>query len=57
MSVPVRHGNYDLEALDEFTVSIVCADPDCLEPLGTSNVKAWGEIAEAHYREKVSVGG
>lgn len=52
MSVPARHGDYDLEPLDDFTVSIVCAD--CKEPIGVSNIGSWGKVAEAHYREKVA---
>lgn len=49
MSVPARHGTFDLDPMDDQTVSVTCADPECLEPLGTASILTWGTLAENHY--------
>lgn len=52
VTVPARHGTFDLEALDDTKVSVYCADEDCGEPLGVANVMTWGQLAEDHYWKK-----
>lgn len=55
----MRHGTYDLEAVDALNILVYCADPDCqgMNPIGVANALDWGFLAESHYREKVTVGG
>lgn len=49
------HKSYDLDPVDDRTVLIKCAT--CHEPLGLATVLGWGLLAEAHYREKVTIDG
>jgi len=51
----MTHKTYDLEPITETSVWVLCAD--CREPIGVATILAWGLLAEAHYREKVSSGG
>lgn len=53
-TVVAQHKLYDLVPLSDGTVSVCCAD--CWDPLGIATIAGWGEIAEAHYREKVKHG-
>jgi hypothetical protein len=43
------HKVYDLVAVDDTTVTVVCAD--CWQPLGTATITGWRGLAEAHWRE------
>lgn len=49
------HRTYNLETIGNHSVTIVCAG--CHEPLGVALIDYWGQVAEAHYREKVKNGG
>lgn len=46
---PPLHKVYDLVAINDETVTVICAD--CWQPLGTATITAWGELAEQHWRE------